>query len=53
VPDSSIELSREMTFNDAAILAKEAEEQLLYRDMQADMAQQILRRLSAAQPAAR
>jgi LPS-assembly lipoprotein len=53
VPDSSIELSREMTFNDAAILAKEAEEQLLYRDMQADMAQQILRRLSAARPVVR
>ncbi len=52
VPDSSIELSREMTYNDAAILAKEAEEQLLYRDMQADMAQQILRRLSAAKPVA-
>ncbi len=50
VPDSSIELSRDMTYNDAAILAKEAEEQLLYRDMQADMAQQILRRLSAAKP---
>ena len=52
VPDSNIELSREMTYNDAAILAKEAEEQLLYRDMQADMAQQILRRLSAAKPVA-
>ncbi|MDH4190634.1 MAG: LPS assembly lipoprotein LptE [Betaproteobacteria bacterium] len=53
VPDSSIELTREMTFNDAAILPKEAEEQLLYRDMQADMAQQIVRRLSAANSAVR
>jgi LPS-assembly lipoprotein len=39
-----------MTFNDAQVIAKEAEEQLLYRDMQTDMVQQILRRLVAAHP---
>jgi LPS-assembly lipoprotein len=49
VPQSSIQLTRDVTFNDAAILAKEAEEQLLFRDMQTDMVQQILRRLAAAQ----
>ena len=49
VPQSSIQLTRDITFNDAAILAKEAEEQLLFRDMQTDMVQQILRRLAAAQ----
>jgi LPS-assembly lipoprotein len=38
-----------VTFNDAEVLAKEAEEQLLFRDMQNDMVQQIMRRLSAAQ----
>jgi LPS-assembly lipoprotein len=50
VPASLIELTRDITFNDAEILAKEAEEELLFRDMQADMVQQILRRLAAAKP---
>jgi LPS-assembly lipoprotein len=48
VPRSTVQLSRDVTYNDADILAKEAEEQLLFRDMQTDMVQQILRRLSAA-----
>ena len=50
VPQNTIELTRDITFNDAEILAKEQEEQLLYRDMQADMVQQIIRRLAAAKP---
>jgi LPS-assembly lipoprotein len=49
LPLSTIMLSREMTFQDPQILAKEAEEQLLFRDMQAEAVQQILRRLSGAQ----
>jgi LPS-assembly lipoprotein len=49
VPQSVIQLTRDITFNDAEILAKEAEEGLLFRDMQTDMVQQIMRRLSAAQ----
>jgi len=32
------------------VLAKETEEALLYRDMQSDMVQQIMRRLVAAKP---
>jgi LPS-assembly lipoprotein len=48
VPPSSLELTRDISFNDAQVLAKEAEEELLFRDMQNDMVQQILRRLSAA-----
>lgn len=48
VPQSVIQLTRDVTFNDAEILAKEQEEQILFRDMQTDMVQQILRRLSAA-----
>ena len=48
VPPSLIQLTRDVTFNDAEILAKEAEEQLLFRDMQTDMVQQIMRRLAAA-----
>jgi LPS-assembly lipoprotein len=50
VPPSTIQLTRDVTFNDAEILAKEAEEQLLFRDMQSDMVQQIMRRLAAAKP---
>ena len=38
-----------MTYDDAQVLAKEAEEQLLFRDMQSDMVQQIMRRIAAAQ----
>ncbi|HEX2198882.1 MAG TPA: LPS assembly lipoprotein LptE [Burkholderiales bacterium] len=49
VPQSNLELTRDVSFNDAQVLAKEAEEQLLFRDMQNDMVQQILRRLAAAQ----
>jgi LPS-assembly lipoprotein len=51
VPTSTVQLSRDVTFNDAEILAKEAEEQLLFRDMQSDMVQQLLRRLAAARAA--
>ena len=49
VPVSTLQLTREVTFNDTEVLAKETEEQLLYRDMQFDMVQQIMRRLAAAQ----
>src|SRR6185503_8042708 len=49
VPQNLIQLTRDVSFNDSEVLAKEAEEQLLFRDMQQDMVQQILRRLAAAQ----
>ena len=48
LPLNEIALTRDISFNDAQILAKETEEALLYRDMQTDMVQQILRRLAAA-----
>ena len=38
---------RDISFNESAILSKEAEEALLYRDMQTDIVQQLLRRLAA------
>jgi LPS-assembly lipoprotein len=41
-----IELRRDITFNDSQTLAKESEEALLYRDMQSDAVQQIIRRMS-------
>jgi LPS-assembly lipoprotein len=52
VPPSVIQLTRDMTYSDAEILAKEQEEQLLFRDMQSDMVRQILRRLASAKPPA-
>jgi LPS-assembly lipoprotein len=49
LPASTVQLTRDISFDDAVVLAKETEEQLLYRDMQFDMVQQIMRRLAAAQ----
>jgi LPS-assembly lipoprotein len=51
LPTSEILITRDVTYNDSQVLAKEAEEALLYRDMQTDMVQQIMRRLVAAKPA--
>ena len=45
-PQTEIVLTRILPFLDAQILAKEAEEQMLYRDMQSDAVQQIIWRLS-------
>jgi len=46
LPENQITLLRILPFLDAQILAKEAEEQMLYKDMQADAVQQIIWRLS-------
>lgn len=48
VPQSSLELTRDVTFNDAEVLAKEAEEQLLFKDMQMELADRILRQVTIA-----
>ncbi len=45
-PENEIVLMRILPFLDAQVLAKEAEEQMLYRDMQSDAVQQIIWRLS-------
>jgi LPS-assembly lipoprotein len=50
VPPSTVTLTRDITFNDSDVLSKQTEEQLLYRDMQVDMVQLIMRRLAAAKP---
>jgi LPS-assembly lipoprotein len=47
IPPTEIEQRREISFSESAVLAKEAEEVLLYRDMQSEAVQQLLRRLSA------
>jgi LPS-assembly lipoprotein len=52
VPDTEILQKRDLSFNESASLAKEAEEGLLYRDMQSDLVQQLLRRLAAVKYAA-
>ncbi len=49
--EQQIELRRDMTYDDALVLAKASEEEMLYRDMQSDVIFQILRRLDAARPA--
>ena len=47
LPPTEINLKRSIAFNENQTLAKESEEVLLYRDMQSDLVQQILRRLTA------
>ena len=48
---AEISLRRNMAFDETQVLAKESEEALLYRDMSADLVQQIMRRLAALRPA--
>ena len=43
-------VQRDISFNDSQRLSKESEETLLYRDMQTDLVQQLIRRLAAAKP---
>jgi LPS-assembly lipoprotein len=38
---------RDISFSESAVLSKEAEENLLYRNMQTDLVQQLMRRLAA------
>ena len=47
IAPTDIVQQRDISFNESAVLAKEAEEALIYRDMQADTVQQLLRRLAA------
>lgn len=47
IPETELLQQRDISFNESAVLAKEAEEGLLYRDMQTDIIQQLMRRLAA------
>ena len=47
IPTTEILQQRDISFNESAVLAKESEEGLLYREMQSDIIQQIMRRLAA------
>lgn len=50
VKTGKIELHRDMTYADFQVLSKESEEAQLWRDIQNDLIQQILRRMSVAKP---
>ncbi|MFO7542631.1 MAG: LPS assembly lipoprotein LptE [Thiobacillus sp.] len=52
VPET-IELNRDMTYDDSQLLAKSAEEQLLYRAMDENAALRIMRRLQNLAPSER
>jgi LPS-assembly lipoprotein len=47
IPETELSQTRDISFNESAVLAKEGEESLLYRDMQSDLVQQLMRRLAA------
>ncbi|MEB0082191.1 LPS assembly lipoprotein LptE [Glaciimonas sp. Gout2] len=51
MPQTLITLKRDISYNESQELSKVAEEALLYRDMQTDLVQQILRRMNALKPA--
>ena len=47
IPETELLQQRDISFNESVVLAKETEENLLYRDMQTDLVQQLMRRLAA------
>lgn len=49
VPPSTVAIQRDIAFNEAQVLAREAEEAVMFREMGYDLVQQVLRRLAAAQ----
>ena len=50
VPPAQIIVKRDVTYDDNALLSKQAEEALLVKDMENDMIQQLIRRLAASKP---
>jgi LPS-assembly lipoprotein len=47
LPPSEITLQREITYTDALVLSKAAEETLIWKEMQDDLTQQVFRRLTS------
>jgi LPS-assembly lipoprotein len=47
IEETEILQQRDISFNESAVLAKEVEESLLYKNMQSDIVQQLMRRLAA------
>jgi LPS-assembly lipoprotein len=50
IPADEISMRRDFSYDDTKILAKEAEETLLFQSMRTEMVQLIVRRLSRAKP---
>ena len=50
IAPNEINLIRDITYNDSAVLAKDLEEAMLWRDMNTDLVNQIMRRLSLIKP---
>lgn len=50
LPPTDLVIRRIQSFNENQVLAKEAEEATLFREMQSDLVQQVLRRVSAIKP---
>ena len=48
IPPTEVEARRVLTYNEAAPIAKEAEEALLFKDMQVELADRILRQVTIA-----
>ena len=47
IAPSTLQQHRSLSFNSTAVLSKDAEESMLYRDMQSECVQQLMRRLAA------
>ncbi len=47
---NTIEITRDLTYDDSNVLSKEQEEVLLWQDMERDLVQQLMRRLAAVKP---
>ena len=47
IPEVELQQQRDLSFLESAALSKEIEEAMMYRDMQVDIVQQMLRRLAA------
>lgn len=50
IAPTELRAQRDISINDSQVLAKQSEEALLYRDMQTDLVQQMLRRVAAVRP---
>lgn len=50
IDDLELLQERDLSYDEALVLGKQAEEELLYREMQSDIVRQLMRRLAAIRP---
>ena len=50
IDDLELLQERDLSYDEALVLGKQAEEELLYREMQSDIVRQLMRRLASLQP---